>query len=83
MIWAIVITVVGLPVIVLIAWAMWLTFATLMARWYGIEGLKNVHKVAAGFRPLEWASLGRGPQGTATTGAVSAPPAPRANRRHT
>ena len=83
MIRAIVITVVGLPVIVLIAWAMWLTFATLMARWYGIEGLKNVHKVAAGFRPLEWASLGRGPQGTATTGAVSAPPAPRANRRHT
>jgi hypothetical protein len=59
MIWAIVITVTGLPTIVLMAWAMWLCFATLMAKWHGVEGLKATSGVGRGFRPLEWASLGR------------------------
>jgi len=59
MIWAIVITVMGLPTIVLVAWAMWLCFATLIAKWHGVEGLKATSGVGRGFRPLEWASLGR------------------------
>jgi hypothetical protein len=59
MIWAIVITVMGLPTIVLVAWAMWLCFAALMAKWHGVEGLKAMSGVGRGFRPLEWASLGR------------------------
>jgi hypothetical protein len=59
MIWAIVITFMGFPTIVLVAWAMWLCFAALMAKWHGIEGLKAAAAVGRGFRPLEWASLGR------------------------
>lgn len=59
MIWGIVITVMGLPTIVLIAWAMWLCFAVLMAKWHGVDGLKATSQVGRGFRPLEWASLGR------------------------
>ena len=59
MIWAIVITVIGFPTIVLVAWAMWLCFAVLMAKWHGVEGLKAAAGVGRGFRPLEWASLAR------------------------
>jgi hypothetical protein len=58
MIWAAVVTIVGLPAIALVAWAMWLGFAALIAKWYGIEGLKVIDKVGSGFRPREWASLG-------------------------
>jgi hypothetical protein len=50
---------IGLPTIVLTAWAMWLAFAALMAKWYGLDGLKAVPKVGTGFRPAEWASLNR------------------------
>ena len=54
--------VMGLPTLVVIAWIMWLVFAALMAKWYGLEGLKAVPKIGAGFRPSEWATLGRRPQ---------------------
>jgi len=49
--------VVGLPVVVLIAWGMWLTFAALIAKWHGPAGLEAVRHVAHGFRPREWALL--------------------------
>lgn len=59
MMWAIIVVVMGLPTIALIAWTIWLVFAVLIAKWHGIDGLKAVPKVSAGFRPVEWASLGR------------------------
>jgi hypothetical protein len=58
MMWAIVVTVMGLPTIVLIAWMTWLAFAALMAKWHGIDGLKATPKISKAFRPVEWASLG-------------------------
>lgn len=62
MMWTIVVTVMGLPVIVLIAWIMWLAFAALMAKWHGIDGLKAAPKIGRAFRPVEWASLAHKPQ---------------------
>jgi hypothetical protein len=62
MMWLAIIAVIGLPTIVLIAWVTWLTFAMLMAKWHGIDGLKAVPNVGAGFRPAEWASLGSKPR---------------------
>ncbi len=59
MMWATIVVVMGLPTIVLIAWAIWLGFAALMAKWHGIEGLKAAPEIGAGVRPVEWAALGR------------------------
>jgi hypothetical protein len=57
MIWTIVVLVVALPVVVLIAWGMWLGFAALIAKWHGPQGLEAVRHVADGFQPREWALL--------------------------
>jgi hypothetical protein len=37
--WMIVVLVVALPVVVLIAWSVWLGFAALIAKWHGPQGL--------------------------------------------
>lgn len=52
-----VVLVVALPVVVLIAWGMWLIFAALIAKWHGPAGLAAVRHVADSFRPREWALL--------------------------
>jgi hypothetical protein len=54
---AAVVAVIVLPVVVLIAWGMWLTFAALIAKWYGIDGLKTLRHVSDGFHPRDWALL--------------------------
>jgi hypothetical protein len=55
--WTIVVLVVALPVVVLIAWGMWLGFAALIVKWHGPQGLEAVRHVADGFQPREWALL--------------------------
>jgi hypothetical protein len=55
--WTIIVLAVALPVVVLIAWGMWLAFATVIAKWHGPTGLEAVRHVADGFSPRDWALL--------------------------
>src|SRR5215216_2071487 len=55
--WPIVVLLIALPTVVLIAWALWLIFAALIAKWHGPSGLAAVRHVAEGFKPREWALL--------------------------
>lgn len=55
--WITLVLVLALPTTVLVAWAMWLGFALLIAKWHGPDGLKAVRYVANGFRPQDWALL--------------------------
>lgn len=45
------------PVVVLVAWALWLLFNCLIAKWCGAAGLKATPPIAIAFRPREWAPL--------------------------
>lgn len=54
---ATVVAAIVIPVVVLIAWAMWLYFAATIAKHHGIAGLKAIQHVSDGFRPREWALL--------------------------
>jgi len=38
----------------LIAWALWLGFNLLIARWHGVAGLKITPAIARAFRPKDW-----------------------------
>lgn len=50
--------VLAVPVLlVLMAWASWLLFNLIIAKWYGVEGLKATPSVARAFSPREWAVL--------------------------
>lgn len=50
--------VLAVPVLlVLMAWAFWLLFNLIIAKWHGIEGLKATPCVARAFSPREWAVL--------------------------
>jgi hypothetical protein len=40
---------------ILVAWMLWLLFNCLIAKWYGLEGLKATPPLAAAFNPRDWA----------------------------
>jgi hypothetical protein len=48
------VAVVAPPTIALLAWALWLLFNTIIARWYGPDGLKSTPQIARAFRPRQW-----------------------------
>jgi hypothetical protein len=55
-----VVAITALPTVALLSWAMWLLFNTVIARWYGTDGLKSTPQVARAFRPRQWSRpLGR------------------------
>jgi hypothetical protein len=60
-------TVVALAAIAapVVAWAMWLAFNALIAKWHGLDGLKATPLIAIAFRPQDWRA------------AVPKPPLPR------
>jgi hypothetical protein len=85
--WIIVVLVVALPVVVLIAWGMWLGFAALIVKRHGLEGLEAVRHVADGFQPREWALLIPRHVLLSALAALNparpaAPPLPSSNSRH-
>lgn len=41
--------------IALLAWALWLLFNAIIARWYGPDGLKSTPQIARVFRIRQWA----------------------------
>jgi len=63
---AVVMAAFALPLIVLVAWGMWLLFAAHVASRHGIDGLKAIRPFVDGFRPRDWARLipGQGVQRT-------------------
>jgi hypothetical protein len=62
MIVLLVVATIALPGSVLLAWTLWLLFNCLIARWFGLAGLRATPPVAAAFRPREWAWLVRRPR---------------------
>jgi hypothetical protein len=41
----------------LLAWFSWLLFNLIIAKWFGVEGLKATPAVARAFTPSDWAVL--------------------------
>lgn len=41
--------------VALLTWALWLLFNAIIARWYGLDGLKSTPQIARVFRPRQWA----------------------------
>lgn len=48
------VAIVAPPTIALLAWALWLLFNAIIARWYGLDGLKSTPQIARVFRPRQW-----------------------------
>jgi hypothetical protein len=49
------VAIVAPPVVALLAWALWLLFNAIIARWYGLDGLRSTPQIARVFRPRQWA----------------------------
>jgi hypothetical protein len=55
------VAIVAPPTIALLAWALWLLFNAIIARWYGPDGLKSTPQIARVFRPRQWLSVDHEP----------------------
>ncbi|MFJ4851455.1 hypothetical protein [Streptomyces sp. NPDC088733] len=64
--------------LVLTAWITWLLFNLVIAKWYGVEGLKATPAIARAFSPREWAvlipRLRQFPPAASETGTPAGPP---------